>query len=159
MEFSIRRATPADRDRLVDIWWRSARATHHFLSEAELGVLLPEVRALRLETLQTRVLCSPDSEAIGFLVMEGNAIEALFIVPEWRGRGGGRLLVNEARRVAGRLTVEVNEQNTAALGFYRAEGFQIVRRSATDRAGRAYPLLHLEESRPVGSIDHQAFSL
>ena len=146
MEFSIRRALPDDRDRLVDIWWRSARATHHFLRVEELGALLPEVRALRLEALQTWVLCAPDSEAIGFLVMEGNAVDGLFISPEWRGRGGGSRLMREARRNAGRLTVEVNEQNVAALGFYQAQGFRIVRRSAVDRAGRPYPLLHLDES-------------
>lgn len=148
--FSIRRASPQDRDCLVDIWWRSARATHDFLSAPELEALLPEVRALRLESLQTWVLCTPASEAVGFLVMEGRAIEALFIAPEWLRRGGGTTLMCHARRLAGPLTVEVNEQNTAALGFYIAQGFGIACRSSTDRAGRPYPLLHLEESRDAG---------
>jgi len=146
MTFSIRRAVPDDRDRLVDIWWRSARATHRFLSAGELDALLPEVRALRLETLQTSVLCSPDSGAVGFLVMEGRAIEALFIVPEWLRRGGGTCLLRQAGSCVERLTVEVNEQNIDAVAFYRARGFEIVRRSATDGSGRPYPLLHLEES-------------
>ncbi len=145
--FSIRRAVPEDRDRLVDIWWRSARATHHFLSAGELEILLPEVRALRLELLETWVLCSPGSGAVGFMVMEGSAVEALFIVPERRRLGGGARLMRQARQLADRLTVEVNEQNAAALAFYVAQGFEIVSRSSTDRAGRAYPLLLLEERR------------
>jgi putative acetyltransferase len=144
--FSIRRAVPEDRDRLVDIWWWSARATHLFLSLRELEALLPEVRALRLETLDTWVLCPPGSEAVGFLVMEGRSVEGLFILPEWRRRGGGTRLMHHAGRMAERLTVEVNEQNADALAFYLAQGFEIVRRSATDRSGRPYPLLHLEES-------------
>ena len=100
VNFSVRRAVPDDRDRLVDIWWRSTRATHHFLSTSELEALLPEVRALRLELLQTWVLCAPESEAIGFLVMDGNAVEALFIAPEWRRRGGGTRLMRLADLMA-----------------------------------------------------------
>src|SRR6476659_8199630 len=62
--FNLRRAVPGDRDSMVDIWWRSARATHHFVSARDFETLLPRVRALRLETLQTWVLCVSHSEAI-----------------------------------------------------------------------------------------------
>jgi hypothetical protein len=40
----IRRATPADAEVLVDIWLRSVRATHGFLSESDIQSLLPFVR-------------------------------------------------------------------------------------------------------------------
>lgn len=145
-EFRIRRATSADRDVLVDIWWRSALATHRFLATSELEALLPDVRAMRLENLDTWVLCDQGSTAIGFLVMNGRDVEALFIVPEWLRQGGGRLLLAHARALAGSLTVQVNEQNRDALKFYLAHGFAIVGRSETDSAGRPYPLLHLAQS-------------
>ena len=150
--FGIRRAVPGDRELLVDIWWRSACATHRFLSAQELEALLPDVRALQLESLHTWVLCAPDSEAIGFLVMEGRAVDALFIVPEWLRRGGGTRLMRLARRIAGPLTVEVNEQNSDALAFYLAQGFAVARRSPTDSAGRPYPLLCLEESHAAAVV-------
>jgi putative acetyltransferase len=143
--FRIRRAAPYDRDRLVDIWWCSAASTHRFLSTFELEALLPEVRALNLEGLDTSVLCASTDEAIGFLVMDGRAIDALFVAPEWLRRGGGTLLMQLARSRARPLTVEVNEQNTQALAFYEASGFAIVGRTPADRAGRPYPLLQLEE--------------
>jgi putative acetyltransferase len=144
--FHIRHAGPDDRDRLVDIWWRSACATHRFLPAQQLEALLPEVRALQLETLNTWVLCVPTTEAVGFLVMDGRSVEALFIAPEWLRRGGGARLMRHARQIAGPLTVEVNEQNADAVEFYRAQGFEIARRAPVDRAGRPYPLLYLEES-------------
>jgi putative acetyltransferase len=156
--FNLRRAVPDDRDRLVDIWWRSARATHHFVSARDFETLLPRVRALRLETLQTWVLCVSHSEAIGFLVMEGRAVDALFIAPEWQRSGGGARLIRQARQMAERLTVEVNEQNSAALAFYRAQGFEIVGRSVTDRSGLPYPLLHLEESADAPARRRQSHS-
>ena len=144
--FRIRRAIAADRDCLVDIWWRSASATHRFLSTRELEALLPDVRSLHMENLDTWILCAPDGDAVGFLVMEGTAVDALFIAPEWLRRGGGALLMRHARKLAGPLSVEVNEQNSAAIEFYLAQGFEILRRSPVDSGGRPYPLLYLEES-------------
>ena len=48
---------------------------------------------------------------------------------------------------AGPLAVDVNEQNEAALGFYRSLGFELVGRSPTDSGGRPFPLLH--QKRPA----------
>jgi putative acetyltransferase len=44
----------------------------------------------------------------------------------------------------GALTVDVNEQNTQGVGFYRHLGFVETGRSETDDQGRPYPLLHLK---------------
>ena len=41
---NIRRAIPTDRGVLVDIWLRSVRATHTFLSEEDIQSLLPPTR-------------------------------------------------------------------------------------------------------------------
>jgi putative acetyltransferase len=144
--FRIRRARRGDRLALVDIWWRSAQATHHFVAPDELAAMHTDVTALRLERLDTWVLCA-GARRCGFLVMDGNDVAALFIAPEWLRRGGGGLLMRYARARARPLTVQVNEQNAAALGFYRAEGFRVVGRSATDSAGRPYPLLRMAETR------------
>jgi putative acetyltransferase len=40
----IRGATPLDREVLFDIWLRSVRATHTFVSEADLQSFMPLVR-------------------------------------------------------------------------------------------------------------------
>jgi putative acetyltransferase len=43
----------------------------------------------------------------------------------------------------GDLTVDVNEQNPAARGFYEALGFVVVGRSPLDDGGRPFPILHM----------------
>jgi len=144
-DFRIRRAIPTDSDALFEVWFRSAGATHHFLSADDLRTLAPQVRALGLADLDTWVLCEAGPAPIGFLVMNGSEIDALFIAPEWIGRGGGSLLVRHARALHGPLRVEVNEQNDAALAFYLARGFSVVSRSETDRDGRPFPLLRLAQ--------------
>jgi putative acetyltransferase len=136
MGLSTRRPEPAEGELLFDIWWRSACATHTFLSQHELRELAPAVRKLKLETLDTWVLCAGAGAPVGFLVMSASHIEALFLVPEQIRRGGGSLLIRLARSLRGRLTVDVNEQNLEAVKFYRASGFCVAGRSATDSEGR-----------------------
>jgi putative acetyltransferase len=152
----IREAVPADRDVLLDIWLRSVRATHAFLTEADIQALLPEVRDLALPALELWVLCADDGTPAGFLGLAGAQVEALFIAPEWGRRGGGRMMLDHARRLKGSpLTVDVNEQNPSAVRFYEACGFVVVGRSEVDSAGRPFPLLHLREGA-VGPSEPEA---
>jgi putative acetyltransferase len=52
----------------------------------------------------------------------------MWILPEWRGRGGGRMLVEaaiEARPAdAHKIELEVWPDNEAAIALYRATGFE-----------------------------------
>jgi putative acetyltransferase len=145
----IRRANPTDRDVLVDIWLRSVRATHTFLSEADIQSLLPATRDyLTSDEPELRVLCSGSGTIMGFMGMAGSEIEALWLAPEFHGRGGGRQMIQHAQELRGELTVDVNEQNPAARRFYEACGFVVEGRSELDDAGRPFPLLHLRLAAP-----------
>ncbi len=142
----IRRAIPADRDILADIWLRSVRATHTFLSEEDIQSLLPLARDyLTSDEPELWVLCWA---VMGFMGMSGSKMDALFLAPEFHGRGGGRRLVRHARELHGELTTDVNEQNPAARRFYEVCGFVVEGRSELDDAGRPFPLLHMRLAAP-----------
>lgn len=142
----IRRAIPTDRDALFDIWLRSVRATHTFVSEADIQSFMPLVRDYLASDAEFWVLCSDSGTVMGFMGMSGSKIEALFLAPEFQRCGGGRLLVRHAQELRGELTVDVNEQNAAACRFYEACGFAVEGRSEVDDAGRPYPLLHMRRA-------------
>ena len=144
----IRPARDSDHDALLDIWLRSVRATHRSLTEENIQTLSPLVRDVALKQLELWVLCEneADDHLVGFIGLSGANLEALFIAPEFFRRGGGRQLVEYARKLKGPLTVDVNEQNPDAQRFYEACGFKVVSRSATDSMGLPFPLLHLSES-------------
>jgi putative acetyltransferase len=148
--WEIRRARPADLEPLVALWERSVRATHDFLTEADIVALRPRVgEALRDDRLELWVLVEPGDVPIGFMGLDGDEISALFLEPAQRGHGGGRQLVGHAQAQRnGELIVDVNEQNLGARGFYEALGFVVVDRSPVDDDGRPFPLLHLRRARP-----------
>ncbi|AIY40460.1 Acetyltransferase [Collimonas arenae] len=73
-------------------------------------------------------------------------IDTLFVHAEGRGAGFGKALIQHAISLQPELTVDVNEQNSAARGFYLHMGFVQMGRSDLDSEGRPYPLLHLRSS-------------
>jgi putative acetyltransferase len=94
------------------------------------------------------VLCDDAGAIRGFMGLSGSKMESLFLAPELQRRGAGRRLVRHAQALHGELTVDVNEQNAAACGFYEACGFVVEGRSELDEQGRPYPLLHLRLAAP-----------
>jgi putative acetyltransferase len=149
MEMHVRLARIDDRERLLDLWERSARSTHHFLEDSEVAALRPQVaEELAGDACDWWVLESATG-LVGFLGYTSDTIEGLFIDPDHHGRGGGKLLVAHAQSLgAGVLAVDVNEGNESALGFYQALGFNVVGRSPTDSAGRPFPILHMKRATP-----------
>lgn len=147
----IRLHRPTERTELLELWERSVRATHHFLTETDITFYRPLVADFfASEGLELHVLTDEAEVPAGFLAVAGNAIDALFLDPAWHGHGAGRLLVDYAQRLRpGALTVDVNEQNQPARGFYEALGFRVVGRSPLDGMGRPYPLLHMRREAPA----------
>ena len=127
---------------LVDVWERSVRATHDFLLPGEVGRMRPVVPGA-IEGVPRLLVACQSGNPIGFLGMDGGFVEMLFVDPEERGHGVGRLLMERATELLGAREVSVNEQNRQAVGFYERMGFSVYRRTPTDDDGRPYPLLYM----------------
>ncbi len=141
----IRLSTDSDTAALAAIWRASVRATHDFLSESDLREIDTLVAEHYLPANRVWVALDGAGRACGFMGLSGAHVDALFIDPASRGQGAGRRLLAHAGSIAGPLTVDVNEQNLQAVGFYRHLGFAATGRSPTDDAGRPYPLLHMRQ--------------
>jgi putative acetyltransferase len=139
----ITEITAEDMPRVVEVWEASVRATHHFLTEADLQYIKSLV-ADDLAGVETLLGVRDDAgQVIGFIGVEGDEVGALFIHPDWRGQGIGRRLFTYAVETLGATRVDVNEQNDQAVGFYRRMGFEVAGRSAVDGLGLPVPLLHM----------------
>jgi putative acetyltransferase len=137
-------ASADDRPQLFEVWEASVRATHLFLSEADIEALTPLVKDELGRFEPVHCLRDAAGRIYAFMGIAAAKIEMLFIDPAHRGRGAGRLLVEFAINVLGADAVDVNEQNVQAVGFYERLGFRRVGRSELDSTGNPFPLLHMK---------------
>lgn len=127
---------------LATIWRNAVDATHDFLAEHDRDEIEAHLQSDYFPAV-TLSVAERGGRPVGFSgVLDGN-LEMLFVDASERGGGIGAALLTQATREHGVTTVDVNEQNESAAGFYLHHGFEIVGRSETDEAGRPYPLLHL----------------
>ena len=139
----LRASRPDDIDQMYRVWRASVLATHDFLVESDFVEICVLVRNDYLPSRGFTVAVDDSDRVIGFLGMEGNEIDSLFIAPAFRGQGLGRKFVAEAASRGANLEVEVNAQNRQAVGFYEAMGFCVIASTDVDGDGRPYPLLRM----------------
>ena len=143
---TIRRGTAADVPRALEIWRAAVDATHSFLSaehRAEIDLMVAEQF---LPNAELWVALGDSAQVVGFLVMDDDMIDALFVDPTVHGRGYGTRLLEHALSLSPNASVDASEQAANALPFYLARGFEIIGRSPTDPQGRPYPLIHLRKA-------------
>ncbi|MDH6306653.1 putative acetyltransferase [Parabacteroides sp. PF5-5] len=143
-DIELYRATVFDYNQIAELWEASVRATHHFLSEEDILFFKDAVLRVYLPTAKQLFYIKNEADCIiAFLGIEDKNIDMLFIHPSERGKGYGKSLVSFAVHKYHIETVDVNEQNEQAVGFYKKLGFKVVSRDEFDSAGKPYPILHM----------------
>lgn len=117
-------------------------ATHDFLTAHDRQEIEKEVVGFFSET-PVWVATNEDDQPLGFMFLHEGHLEALFVAASARGLGVGKRLISHALTLHPELSIDVNEQNQQAVGFYQHMGCQVSGRSGRDNQGRPYPLLHL----------------
>lgn len=128
---------------LTDVWERSVRATHTFLSGAEVKAIREYVPDALAGVDILVAAFDGGGRAAGFMGVAGGKLEMLFLAPEERGRGLGKRLLRCGVERYGVNRLDVNEQNPDARGFYERMGFTVRSRSELDAQGQPYPILHM----------------
>lgn len=129
---------------LLEVWERSMRATHHFLSDAEVKQI-KEYVPQALGGVEHLVVVEYElGKPMAFMGAEKGRLEMLFIAPAERGKGVGKTLLQYAIEHYGVREVTVNEQNPQAVGFYQHMGFAAYKRTEQDEQGGPYSLLYMK---------------
>ncbi|WP_319542269.1 GNAT family N-acetyltransferase [uncultured Pseudodesulfovibrio sp.] len=141
---NILAAVEGDYHDLVEVWEASVRATHGFLSEEDIQFFKPLILNDYFSAVELYYIKDSRGTIHGFVGVAEQKVEMLFLDPRSRGTGLGKFLLNFAIAELGANTVDVNEQNPSAVGFYEHMGFKVVGRSSVDGLGKPFPLLHME---------------
>ena len=140
----VHNRTPTLIKQLLVLWEASVRATHLFLSDAEVRKIKEYVPQALTGVPHLVIAERETGSPVAFMGVEGQRLEMLFLSPEERGAGLGRQLLDYGIRRYGIQEVTVNEQNPQAVGFYEHMGFAVYKRTNLDEVGDPYPLLYMK---------------
>ena len=133
--------------RLLIVWEKSVRATHLFLSDAEIENIKQYVPEALRGVGYLIIANDEDEHPVALMGIEDGVLEMLFITPERRGKGLGKELLSLGIEKYGVKQLTVNEQNPHAKGFYEHLGFEVYKRTDMDEQGDPYPLIYMSLKR------------
>ena len=148
----IRPYTDEDLGELLEVWYRASLVAHSFLSEEFFETERRQIAEHWLPIAETAV-CETEGRVVGFLSLIDNEVGAIFVDPDYQGRGIGRALMDAARDSRPFLELSVFEANCIGRRFYDAYGFELVDRQANEATGEPELRLRLgggraEEGQP-----------
>lgn len=129
---------------MLDVWENSVRATHDFITEADIEFFKPIIIEQAFPAVTLKCVKNQHGSILGFVGVHEAKIEMLFVLDQARGHGIGKLLLQYAIDNLNVNLVDVNEQNPLAMGFYERMGFRVISRSPVDDMGKPFPILHMK---------------
>ncbi|WP_286029156.1 GNAT family N-acetyltransferase [Ligilactobacillus agilis] len=130
-------------EQLVNVWEASVKATHLFLSPAEIAAIKKFVPEALMGVPRLVIERDEVGMPVAFMGFDGTKLEMLFVTPQKRGQGLGKNLLEYGLK-QGVNELCVNEQNPQAQGFYEHLGFRVYKRSERDEQGNPYPILYMQ---------------
>ena len=128
---------------MLDVWENSVRATHDFITEEDIEFFKPIIVEQAFPAVTLKCIKNETGNILGFVGVHEAKVEMLFVLDAARGKGVGKALLQYAIKHLGVNKVDVNEQNTMAVDFYKHMGFHVESRSPVDDMGKPFPLLHM----------------
>lgn len=121
----IRQYVDGDIDAVMQIWLKTNLQAHDFISADywqsnfnAVKEMLPQAEVYVHEDDRTK-------QIDGFLGLNGNYIEGIFVKKVAQSKGIGTQLLNRAKEVRSTLRLSVYQKNEKAIQFYLREEFDI----------------------------------
>lgn len=119
----IRKLKKADINRVTDLWLDTNLKAHEFIpfqywknNYDAVKEMLPQAEVYVYEN---------DNKIQGFVGLNDEYIEGIFVSDEMQSQGIGKTLLDYAKGKKDELFLNVYQKNTRAISFYRREGFEI----------------------------------
>lgn len=130
-------------EQLFEVWDKSVRETHLFLSDSEIKNIAQYIPQALNSIAHLIIAVNNQMKPVAFMGIEKRKLEMLFISPQYRGQGLGKQLLHYGMENYSINELGVNEQNPQAKSFYEHMGFQVYKRTDTDEQGNPYPILYM----------------
>lgn len=119
---------------VLDIWLRASIKAHGFVPTAFWESKIDDMRKTYIPESDTYVFIE-DEMIKGFFSLHGNTLAAMFVSPDFQGKGIGRQLMDKAKSLRTKLNLTVYQKNPRSIDFYQKSGFMVVREQVDEHTG------------------------
>lgn len=129
----IRKLQKADINQVADIWLDTNIKAHNFILAQYWKDNFELVKEL---LLQAEVyVCEENREIKGFIGINGEYIEGIFVSDKNQSQGIGKRLLDYIKDKKFRLALRVYQKNIRAISFYQRAGLEIKREDLDETTG------------------------
>lgn len=140
----IKKLQKTDINRVADIWLKTNLKTHYFIPEQYWTNNYEVVKEI---LPQADVYVYEDDKIIqGFVGINDEYIEGIFVSDEMQSRGIGKILLDYIKDKKDRLQLKVYQKNVRAMSFYQREGFTIQSEEMDEFTGEKEYVMNWESS-------------
>ena len=140
----IRKLQKIDINRVADIWLKTNLKAHYFIPEQYWTNNYEVVKEM---LPQAEVYVYEDDKMIqGFIGINDEYIEGIFVSDEMQSRGIGKILLDYIKDKKDRLQLKVYQKNVRAMSFYQREGFTIQSEEMDEFTGEKEYVMNWESS-------------
>lgn len=140
----IRKLQKTDINRVADIWLKTNLKAHYFIPEQYWTNNYEVVKEM---LPQAEVYVYEDDKIIqGFIGINDEYIEGIFVSDEMQSRGIGKMLLDYIKDKKDRLQLKVYQKNVRAMSFYQREGFTIQSEEMDEFTGEKEYVMNWESS-------------
>jgi GNAT superfamily N-acetyltransferase len=123
-DFAIRAARSDDVETIADVHLDSRREAMPWLAVLHSREETIAYFADRLRAHEKLLVAEVNALVVGFIALEGNHVDHLYIAPSYQNRGIGHTLLAKAKELyPNGLTLWTFQRNARARRFYEARGF------------------------------------
>lgn len=132
---NIRPYIDSDLEAVLSSWEVATRLAHPFMTDDFIAQERKNVAEIYMPNTDTWVV-ELDGNVEGFIALMGNEVGAIFLQPDFHGKGAGKALMDKAQEIHGDLEVEVFKENSIGRKFYAQYGFELMEEKLHEPTGQ-----------------------
>lgn len=140
----IRKLQLSDVDEVLHIWLESSIQAHGFIDKEFWKSKVKDMREIYLPSGETYVF-EQEGLIVGFLSLSEDRLAAIFVSPDWQGKGIGTQLMQKAKEMHDTLELTVYKDNIQSIEFYKKHGFEIAREQMDSHTGHPELVMKYKE--------------
>jgi putative acetyltransferase len=139
----IRQFQQPDIAQVISIWLEASIKGHDFVDSKFWKSKVKDMKEIYIPSAETYVY-EERNMIKGFVSLYNDILAAIFVSPDYQGKGIGTQLMRKAKDIRDNLSLTVYKQNIKSIEFYQKNGFKIEQEQIDKQTGHPELVMKLK---------------